>query len=359
MKKIILSLLLIAVPVAVMAQLEVKSAGNVIIGTNQTLSYTPMLNVVSTQTGGYGVRGLGRSSGTTGTSIGVFGEGRNMSGSKNFGVVGLLGQGSNGSGILGLVSSSVNGLNGYYAGYFLGQVHVAGAFTATSINTTSDIRLKNNIVPLSERYDDILGKIRSMNVIEYTYKGMHPSLIIPDSVSEDSIMKSAMIDKNRRHIGLSAQELQGLFPELVDEGQEGYLSVNYIELVPVLIRAIQELEQKVERLESGNNNNGEVRSRSAATAIQTANATTGNLLYQNIPNPFKEKTTIRFHLADNSQNAAICIFDLSGKMLKKLPISSGETSVTVPGYELGEGMFLYTLMVNGQEIDTKRMLITN
>jgi hypothetical protein len=63
-------------------------------------------------------------------------------------------------------------------------------------------------------------------------------------------------------------------------------------------------------------------------------------------------------LADDARDAAICIFDMTGKMLKKLPILSGETSVSVNGWELGEGMFLYTLMVNGREIDTKRMIIT-
>ena len=76
------------------------------------------------------------------------------------------------------------------------------------------------------------------------------------------------------------------------------------------------------------------------------------------PNPFKEQTTIRFQLADDAQNAAICIFDMTGKMLKKLPISSGDTCVSINGWELGEGMFLYALIVNGREIDTKRMIIT-
>jgi hypothetical protein len=63
-------------------------------------------------------------------------------------------------------------------------------------------------------------------------------------------------------------------------------------------------------------------------------------------------------LADDATNAAICIFDMSGKMLKKLPVSSGMTSVSINGWELGEGMFLYTLIVNGREIDTKRMIMT-
>ena len=45
-------------------------------------------------------------------------------------------------------------------------------------------------------------------------------------------------------------------------------------------------------------------------------------------------------------------------MLKKMPVSSGMESVSIGGYELGEGMFLYSLIVNGQEIDTKKMIIT-
>jgi hypothetical protein len=83
-----------------------------------------------------------------------------------------------------------------------------------------------------------------------------------------------------------------------------------------------------------------------------------NVLYQNTPNPFKEQTTIRFSLADDAQSASICIFDMTGKMLKSLPVSSGDSSVSIAGWELGEGMFLYTLIVNGKEIDTKRMIIT-
>lgn len=80
--------------------------------------------------------------------------------------------------------------------------------------------------------------------------------------------------------------------------------------------------------------------------------------YQNNPNPFKEQTTIRFKLADGVRAASICIFDMMGKMLKKLPVSSGESCVCINGWEFGESMFFYKLIVNGKEVDTKRMIIT-
>jgi len=41
------------------------------------------------------------------------------------------------------------------------------------------------------------------------------------------------------HLGLIAQELQTVLPELVHESDSGYLSVNYIGLIPVLLEAIK------------------------------------------------------------------------------------------------------------------------
>ena len=95
----------------------------------------------------------------------------------------------------------------------------------------------------------------------------------------------------------------------------------------------------------------------SATSIETTSLA-GNVLYQNSPNPFKETTTIRFSLAPDAKDAAICIFDMQGKMLQKRSVSVNETSLNLNGYELGAGMYLYTLIVNGQEVDTKRMIIT-
>ena len=113
-----------------------------------------------------------------------------------------------------------------------------------------------------------------------------------------------------------------------------------------------------EELDEVKGNSGSVKRISVAAGVNMT-AGDGNMLYQNTPNPFKEQTTIRFSLADDAQSASICIFDMTGKMIKKLPVSTGDTSVTLNGWELGEGMFLYSLIVNGKEIDTKRMIINN
>ena len=279
----------------------------------------------------------------------------------NFGVAGGL-NGSNGAGIFGTTGAGpcFMQLNGSYAGYFDGDTYVDGNLTASAVYSLSDVRLKQDIVSLSEAGSTkggVLDQLQKVNVIEYNLKAIDHE---ESSLSKcRHFMTSANPNRTesaRRHYGVSAQELQKIYPDLVLEGQNGYLAVNYTELVPLLIRSIQELKAELDKVRQGESDMAI--SRRMAKRTSSDNSASGNVLYQNTPNPFREQTTIQFSLADEVNDAAICIFDMTGKMLKKLPVLSGESSVRVNGWELGEGMFLYTLMVNGQEIDTKRMILS-
>ena len=58
------------------------------------------------------------------------------------------------------------------------------------------------------------------------------------------------IDSGTRGIGVIAQELAAIVPEAVQANVDGLLSVAYGNLVGVLIEAVKELANKVERLES-------------------------------------------------------------------------------------------------------------
>ena len=279
----------------------------------------------------------------------------------NYGVIGGL-NGSYGAGIYGTTGAGFGSqLYGSYAGYFNGNTYVNGNLTATAIYNLSDMRLKKNVTLLSETNNtkgNAIDNLQKLNVIEYNLvnplkneKSDYQSKRFKDDVGQSEV------EINRRHYGVSAQELQELYPDLVLEGQDGYLVVNYVELVPILIRSIQELKQELDEVK-GQDNARITRSESDNEKEISFASSSDNILYQNSPNPFKEQTVIRFKLANNVQDASICFFDMNGRLLKKLPISSGMESVSIGGYELGEGMFLYSLIVNGQEIDTKKMVIT-
>ena len=389
MRKLLVCLIL-AASSPVFAQLKVNSDGTACVGRttsfgSSTLSVgnnTPVLgsgNIgINSQIRTYsasdlrniGVYGMSRSvSSHQAQTIGVMGYGYNGASGKLYGVVGAIQSGMSGAGVYGTTGAygPIYGstLSGTYAGYFEGMTCVDGSLYTTEVITPSDISLKENIVPVSDE-ESSLANLMEMNVIKYNYK---PKTYTPKTDDELSLyedkeaaakaeeMAKQEIERMaaQKHYGLSAQELQKIYPDLVRESQDGKLGVNYVELVPILIRSIQELKQELDAVKGA----GARMTRSAyADGDDLNTAASDNVLYQNTPNPFKEQTTIRFRLADDARDAAICIFDLSGKMLRRLPVTTGMTSVTLGGWELGEGLFLYSLVVGGREVDTKRMIIT-
>ena len=107
-----------------------------------------------------------------------------------------------------------------------GGVNVTGTLTATTnVTVSSDIRLKSNI----ETIDSALDKVKAMRGV---YFDRHD-------------------DKATRAVGVIAQEMQEIMPEVVvtDDTEDKYLSVAYGNLVGVLIEAVKELSGKIDRLE--------------------------------------------------------------------------------------------------------------
>lgn len=51
-------------------------------------------------------------------------------------------------------------------------------------------------------------------------------------------------------MGFIAQKVQTEFPELVSEDEEGYLSIDYIGIIPVLVEAMKEQQKQISLLES-------------------------------------------------------------------------------------------------------------
>jgi len=97
------------------------------------------------------------------------------------------------------------------------DLRVANTAYATQFNATSDERLKKNINSLDSGLEELL------RVQTKTYNWKDESKPI------------------NLQIGVIAQQLETVFPELVDNSQE-YKSVNYIGLIPVMIETIRDLD---------------------------------------------------------------------------------------------------------------------
>ena len=108
-----------------------------------------------------------------------------------------------------------------------GEIRATGDIVAFY---SSDERLKENITPIENAVD----KINQMG--GYTYDWKEGFETIHSHTGND--------------LGVIAQEVQSVLPEVVTERETGYLAVDYIKLVPVLIEAIKELSAKVKELEN-------------------------------------------------------------------------------------------------------------
>jgi hypothetical protein len=216
-----------------------------------------------------------------------------------------------------------------------------------------------------------LDKIRELEGVAFKMKKFRKSgnQINPEEIDDpvkrktveaDMAMSESSIPEADRY-GFIAQELRKTFPELVDENEEGYLNVDYIGLIPVLVEAIKELQVKVETLENDCcNDSGNLKSASADPGNDFDLNGNAAKLYQNTPNPFTGTTQITYYLPTGAGQAAIYIYDMNGTQLKSIPLNqTGENSITIYGYEFRAGMYLYSLLVGGELIDTKRMVLTD
>ena len=105
-----------------------------------------------------------------------------------------------------------------------------------TVSGSSDIRLKKDVETLS----GALEKVLKLRGISYYWKNA-------EELGSDST--HCQFD-GRKHIGVIAQEIEAEFPELVNTDEDGFKSVEYANLTPVLIEAIKEQQQIINTLQS-------------------------------------------------------------------------------------------------------------
>jgi len=103
----------------------------------------------------------------------------------------------------------------------------------------------------------------------------------------------------------------------------------------------------------------------ALSAITKATENQNNItndyqLYQNYPNPFNPETKIKYEIPQNGQDVKLKIYNLLGKEVTTLVNenkSAGSYEVKFNAANISSGVYFYTLYVNGDFIDSKKMLV--
>ncbi|MBQ9498575.1 MAG: T9SS type A sorting domain-containing protein [Bacteroidaceae bacterium] len=375
-------LLLFSTTGLVKAQLKVNSSGSVGIGDNPTSTsnlyikslYYDGIDVSATAESGSSGTGISVQASSSVNSSSLYGVQAYANGATliNVGVLGRVIQ--NGAAILGTVQSGYSfTLNQPYAGYFYGNVQTTGSLSSTggisgtflsSAPSYSATRSTTSAQPLELTggasrlisgltaqtfYQDQTRLLSSKAARNQT----SDSLIY---LSENELPLSTMEEQvlTKQHYGLDAEQLEAVFPDLVYENEDGSKSINYVEMVPILVQAINELQSQVNELKAGQE--GAVKK---ATGISDTPESVQLLsLSQNKPNPFSTATDIEVSVPETVQTAILYIYDLQGKKVQQVDINArGKQTVRVDGADLAEGMYLYSLIADGKVVETRRMIV--
>ena len=217
---------------------------------------------------------------------------------------------------------------------------------------TLNLNCEVNVNSIYSRYDAL--------TVASDYETSSIDALCDITNTETSNIKTG--SKNQSSAVINAEILELYFPGTVKTDSVGQIYINYNKLIPILINAIVDLKGQ---LDTGNSEiiNNPIATKSTNNGLATIEALEASIiepkLYQNSPNPFNAETSIRYTLPENVVNAELYIYNLQGNQIKKYVISErGENSIQINASELDAGMYIYALIVDGKEIDTKRMILT-
>ena len=241
------------------------------------------------------------------------------------------------------------------------RLDVNGSLRCYGFTNSSDERLKTNIADIENSLDIVLQlnpKIYDLTIPINDQSSSSKFLLegIGQAVQEPEVLKD--------QTGFLAQEIGKVLPHLVSKDEQGILSLNYIGLIPYLVDAIKEQNKQIEVLQEQVQGCCSVYAPEARKGGVGTDASANGADYlsleQNAPNPFHQQTTIAYTIPENCRNSSLHIYNLNGAELRSYAITQkGRGNITVDAGSLKAGMYLYTLICDGKEVATKKMILTN
>ncbi|MDO4721706.1 tail fiber domain-containing protein [Porphyromonas circumdentaria] len=231
---------------------------------------------------------------------------------------------------------------------------------------TSDERAKDNIEPIA---NSVINKLESLRPVSYNLKASTSETNTPKTMSSTSTEEEQVIAMHmaaeakrasKKQYGFVAQEFAEIFPELVEYNEKtDEYSIQYTALIPLLVEGLQELKMENQRLT-------EQLSQLSSSVLDKNNniendPTLNNrpVLYGNRPNPFATTTEFFYFIPESSTDAYIAVLDMQGKMIETLPCKERgvKGKISYSAHNLADGLYLYSLIVDNEEIATKKMIV--
>lgn len=189
-------------------------------------------------------------------------------------------------------------------------------------------------------------------------------------------------EKSKGHtIGLDPSEVLQVNPDWTVKSEDGeQIGINYQQFVALAIKSVQEQQLLIEGQEGEiallEKEEAEMEARLAKIEAQLAKlAANGNApslpttpsaqpltpgefqLQQNRPNPFREETNIEFKVPASANSAKVQLTNTSGEIVRNYSLSKGTNQLNIKSNSLENGTYFYSLIIDGELVDTKQMII--
>lgn len=253
------------------------------------------------------------------------------------------------------------------------------------VDITSDARLKENVQSLQNPLDLLshvsgvtynyklseINKYREPDKSKFTEEqsiqenasDMQTSMdaVSIEKANRDKQLQNVIDRKeaeeaSRKRIGFLAQDVEKVLPELVKTDEDGVKSIDYIGFIPLLVESInemrltiQEQQNEIEMLQSLLS--VETKSTLRSTSTGNPDMVEGAKLYN------RAGASVSYTLPSTFSNAYLQVFDISGRVVKKITLTIANDIVDINPSEIGYGTFVYALYVDGQKADTLKKFV--
>ncbi|QXP60229.1 tail fiber domain-containing protein [Olleya sp. HaHaR_3_96] len=228
-----------------------------------------------------------------------------------------------------------------------GALNVYGYASLAGGGYFSDRNLKENITKLEGSLDKVL-KLQGVN---FSWK---KGVLIKEGDEQVDITSGL---PNGKQLGFIAQDVEAVVPEVVNTTSSGYKSLEYHTITALLVEAMKEQQSQIKALEEQLTVLNEVLEKQKEGAFIEENVSVS--LSQNIPNPFADTAKIRYSLPESYGDGVLMISDLQGKALNTIALKVGLDQVLeISSEKLQNGIYLYSMVVEGKVLKTRRFVIS-
>lgn len=222
-----------------------------------------------------------------------------------------------------------------------GNIRISGNFYLITRKNHTNLSQVNYTTPVSHIYE------RIMNLSGKCYTKRYDSQLKINNVEEDNFIKkygeikyntTKLITEYKNvnpEIGFIAQDVKVILPEIVTEDSEGYLSINYANLIPAIFESLKYQKNRIEKIEEN------------VALLESINYKK-NLVHLNIVNNTK-MLTIEYEKKTDTP-CLLAIYNTKGVRIEEFILKDKKNTLQINTYDYIDKIYIYTVFCNGDKI---------